>query len=192
MNRRTFVSSLASSAFFAAHGRPLYALAETEQQAVLREKLKRDPLRPQFHLLPCANWMNDPCAPRFYRGQYHMFFQYNPEAAVWGDMHWNHAISPDLIPWKHMPLALAPTPGSFDSFGIFTGSVLPGTEVPAVLYTGVSKTSPELETIRGEGTREVQCMAPSTDPDLRTWKKLDKPVIASPPPGVKVTGFRDP
>jgi beta-fructofuranosidase len=192
MNRRTFVSSLASSAFFAAHGRPLYALAETEQQAVLREKLKRDPLRPQFHLLPRANWMNDPCAPRFFRGQYHMFFQYNPGAAVWGDMHWAHAVSPDLIHWKHMPVALSPTLGGYDAAGCFTGSVLPGVEVPTILYTGVTRCSPQLETIRGEGLREVQCLATSTDPDLRTWRKLDKPALDGPPPGLQVTGFRDP
>ncbi len=161
-------------------------------EAALREKLMHDPLRPQFHLLPRANWMNDPCAPRFFGGQYHMFFQYNPGAAVWGDMHWAHAVSPDLIHWKHMPVALSPTPGGSDAYGCFTGSVLPGAEVPTILYTGVTKTSPDRETIRGEGIREVQCLATSTDPDLRTWTKLDKPVLDGPPPGLHVTGFRDP
>jgi beta-fructofuranosidase len=192
MNRRTFVSSLASSAFFAAHGRPLHALAETEQPVALREKLMGDPLRPQFHLLPRANWMNDPCAPRFFRGQYHMFFQYNPGAAVWGDMHWAHAVSPDLIHWKHLPVALSPTLGGYDAAGCFTGSVLPGVEVPTILYTGVTRCSPQRETIRGEGLREVQCLATSTDPNLLSWQKLDKPVLDGPPPGLQVTGFRDP
>jgi beta-fructofuranosidase len=198
MDRRRFLaSSFAASVAASALGRyPGDALGEISPASLealpaeLREKLMRDPFRPQFHLLPRANWMNDPCAPRFHRGLYHMFFQYNPNAAVWGDMHWNHATSPDLIHWKHEPVAIAPTPGSFDAFGIFTGSVLPGMEVPTVLYTGVSKSAEE--TIRGEGLREVQCLATSTDPDLRTWKKLDKPVLASPPEGVKVTGFRDP
>jgi beta-fructofuranosidase len=193
MNRRTFlVSSLASSALCAVRGQPLSAVAETEQQAALREKLMRDPLRPQFHLLPRANWMNDPCAPRFFRGQYHMFFQYNPGAAVWGDMHWAHAVSPDLVHWKHLPVALSPTLGGFDAAGCFTGSVLPGVEVPTILYTGVTRSSPQRETIRGEGLREVQCLATSTDPDLLTWRKLDKPVLDGPPPGLQVTGFRDP
>ncbi len=176
--------------------RTLLASAEMTDQATgdltseLREKLRNDPFRPQFHLLPRANWMNDPCAPRFYSGQYHMFFQYNPNGPLWGDMHWNHAVSPDLIHWKHLPIAIAPTPGSFEAFGIFTGSVLPGMKTPTVLYTGVTKSQPE--TIRGEGIREVQCLATSTDSELLTWKKLDKPVIASPPAGLKVTGFRDP
>jgi beta-fructofuranosidase len=181
MNRRQFM--LASLATVA---RPLHTLAQTD----LREKLMRDPLRPQFHLLPRANWMNDPCAPRFFGGQYHMFFQYNPGAAVWGDMHWAHAVSPDLIHWKHLAIALSPTPGSYDAYGCFTGSVLPGADVPSILYTGVTRCSPQEETIRGEGLREVQCLATSTDPDLRNWKKLDQPVIERPP--MKVTGFRDP
>jgi beta-fructofuranosidase len=183
VNRRRFLIS--SAALCAAH-----ALAQTEVPPALREKLMRDPFRPQFHLLPAANWMNDPCAPRYFRGQYHMFFQYNPGAAVWGDMHWAHAVSPDLIHWKHLPVALSPTPGSYDAFGCFTGSVLPGAAVPTILYTGVTRSSPE--TSRGDGLREVQCLATSTDPDLRSWTKLDKPVLESPPPGLQVTGFRDP
>jgi beta-fructofuranosidase len=199
MDRRKFLaSSLASTALCAVARKPSAAFAaslapteeETDLTQALLEKLRNDPFRPQFHLLPRANWMNDPCAPRFHRGQYHMFFQYNPNSANWGDMHWNHATSPDLIHWKHQPIALAPTPGSYDAFGCFTGSVLPGMDVPTILYTGVTKSSPE--TIRGEGLREVQCMATSTDPDLRVWKKLDKPVLPSPPPGLSVTGFRDP
>jgi beta-fructofuranosidase len=188
MNRRTFLAS--SGAFCAMPGGVCRAFAQAVLPAALREKLMHDPFRPQFHLLPKANWQNDPCAPRYFRGQYHMFFQYNPGAAVWGDMHWAHAVSPDLIHWKHLRVALSPTPGSYDAFGCFTGSVLPGAKVPTILYTGVTRSSSE--TIRGEGLREVQCLATSTDPDLRTWKKLDKPVLEGPPPGLQVTGFRDP
>jgi beta-fructofuranosidase len=66
---------------------------------------------PQYHLLPAANWMNDPNAPIFWQGKYHMFYQYNPNGAFWGDMHWAHAVSEDMIRWKHLPVALAPTPG---------------------------------------------------------------------------------
>ena len=47
-----------------------------------------DPLRPQYHLMPTKNWLNDPNGPVYYNGYYHMFFQYNPNAAVWGDIHW--------------------------------------------------------------------------------------------------------
>src|SRR5664279_1574175 len=60
-----------------------------------------DPLRPEFHLLPPHNWMNDPNGPIWWKGKYHLFYQLNPHAAVWGDMHWGHATSPDMIHWKH-------------------------------------------------------------------------------------------
>ena len=190
MNRRRFlISSLASSVVGTAR---LHGLAYPREQAAVRERLRRDPLRPQFHLLPRANWMNDPCAPRFFQGQYHMFFQYNPGAAVWGDMHWAHAVSSDLIHWKHLPVALSPSEGGYDAAGCFTGSVLPGVEIPTILYTGVTRCSPQQETIRGEGLREVQCLATSTGADLRSWEKRDKPVLDGPPPGLQVTGFRDP
>ena len=196
MDRRKFLAaSLASAATYAVDGKSMRAHAQAPADALtpeMREKLAHDPLRPQYHLLPRHNWMNDPCAPRYHNGQYHMFFQYNPGAAVWGNMHWNHATSPDLIYWKHQPVALAPTPGGYDAYGCFTGSVLPDGDRASILYTGTTKCTPEEETIRGESTREVQCLATAMDGDLHTWKKLDKPVIAAPPPGMKVTGFRDP
>ena len=55
--------------------------------------------------------MNDPNGPIWWKGKYHMFYQLNPHAAVWGDMHWGHAVSPDMVHWQHQPVALAPTPG---------------------------------------------------------------------------------
>jgi beta-fructofuranosidase len=153
----------------------------------LMQRLQTDPLRPQFHLLPQAGFVGDPCAPRFYNGNCHMFFH-----GSYGGRGWAHAMSADLMHWQHLPKALAPSEGTYDSYGTFTGSILPGTEVPTVIYAGVTKVSRELETIRAEGLREVQCIATSNDPDLRTWQKLPHPVIDGPPQGIKVTGFRDP
>jgi beta-fructofuranosidase len=158
--------------------------------------LAADPRRPQFHLLPARNWMNDPNGPVFWKGHYHMFFQYNPHAAVWGDMHWDHAISPDMIHWKHLPVALAPTPGGPDSEGCFTGTCVVRDGTPTIIYTGVqtvSAGSPEATLRDGHNNfKETQLYATTTDPELRTWTKRPTPVIPTPPPGMKVTGFRDP
>lgn len=189
MNRRSF---LLSSAFAALHRRAkpfLYGATwqASAQPLALRETLMQDPLRPQYHLLPQAGFLSDPCAPRFYNGQHHAFFH-----GSFGGRGWHHAISPDLVHWKHMPIALAPTGGSYDSYGTFTGSVLPSLEGASVVYTGTTKVSAQDETIRHEEIREVQCIATSEDPDLRTWHKLPAPVIDHPPNGMKVTGFRDP
>lgn len=156
--------------------------------------LSHDPRRPQYHLLPAANWMNDPNGPVYWRGEYHMFYQYNPHAAVWGDMHWGHAISPDMVHWRHRPVALAPTPGGPDAGGCFSGTALVDGDRVAVLYTGVVAAAENEATIRdgAHSLREAQCLVFGTGKELTTWTKDPAPVIAAPPPGLEVTGFRDP
>src|SRR6266566_6183675 len=111
--RRDFVRALGASGACASLPPPLWKGAAQDW----RERLAADPLRPQYHLLPAKNWMNDPNGPMHWNGRYHMFFQYNPNAAVWGDMHWAHAVSEDMIHWRHLPIALAPSPGQSDADG---------------------------------------------------------------------------
>jgi beta-fructofuranosidase len=156
-------------------------------------RLADDPLRPQFHLLPAKNWMNDPNGPIYWKGHYHMFFQYNPNAAVWGDLHWNHAFSDDMIHWRHLPIALAPTPGWDDADGCFTGSAVDDHGTATILYTGVKSVTPARATLRDgvQNFREVQCLATSSDRQLRTWTKWRTPVI-EPPQDPAISGFRDP
>lgn len=166
-----------------------------QQVSDLEARLAADPRRPQFHLLPASNWMNDPNGPIYFNGQYHMFFQYNPEAAVWGNMSWNHAISSNMLHWTNLPVAFTETPGGPDSAGCFSGSTIAVEEgkhkrVYAV-YTGVVK-SKEQETIRAEALQESQCLAWSDDPMLKQWSKGPEPIVPLPPAGLKVTGFRDP
>jgi beta-fructofuranosidase len=167
---------------------------------VSTQTLATDPMRPQFHLLPARNWMNDPNGPIYFNGHYHLFFQYNPLAAVWGDMSWNHAVSTDMLHWKHLPVAMEPTPGGPDSFGVFSGSALAvdrpdgkGQRVYAV-YTGAQKSGSDLATIRdgADDVQESQCLAWSDDPMLIRWTKDPQPIVARPPAGLDITGFRDP
>ena len=190
-NRRAFLSWAGAAAASAAL-LPRHLAAQGGPGTPAR--LAADPQRPQFHLLPAKNWMNDPNGPIYFRGLYHMFFQYNPTAAIWGDMNWNHAVSPDMLHWTHLPLALSPTPDGPDSFGCFSGTTLGVGERVYAIYTGVRESSPELATLRdGKITvQESQCLAWSDDPKLRTWTKEPRPVLPLPPPGLAVTGFRDP
>ena len=187
--RRNFLQALGASGACAAFPPSLWP-AQTQD---LRARLAADPLRPQYHLLPAKNWMNDPNGPIHWKGQYHMFFQYNPGAAVWGDMHWAHAVSEDMIHWRHLPVALAPTPGGDDADGCFTGSAVDDRGTATILYTGVKTVAPELATLRDgvHNFREVQCLATSSDPQLRTWAKSQQPVI-QPPKDSGLAGFRDP
>jgi beta-fructofuranosidase len=191
ISRRRFLAQASIAATAALL--PPAALATKELR--LDARLASDPRRPQYHLLPAANWMNDPNGPIFYQGRYHMFFQYNPNGAYWGDMHWAHATSPDMIRWVHERVAIAPTPDGYDRNGAFSGSVVLDGTTPTAIYTGVLPPSLPAEITLDDGNhkwREVQCLATSTDPHLRTWQKLPYPIIVRPPEGLSVTGFRDP
>ncbi len=165
-----------------------------EDAGAVQRRLAEDPMRPQFHLLPARNWMNDPNGPIYFKGHYHMFFQYNPQAAVWGDMSWGHAVSEDMMHWRHLPVAMTPTPGGPDAYGCFSGSAIAAGERVYAVYTGTRKSSDALATIRdgANDIEESQCLAWSDDRLLRTWVKEPEPVVARPPAGMKITGFRDP
>jgi beta-fructofuranosidase len=196
MNRRQLFKAAAGLAGVAALGSADWAIGTENgtHLSAFETGLAHDPRRPQFHLLPRRNWMNDPNGPIYWNGKYHMFFQYNPHASVWGDMHWAHAVSPDMVYWRHLPIALSPTPGGPDAAGCFSGSAVVDNGVVTIVYTGVVDSTLANATLNdGQHLfRESQCLATSNDPDLKTWKKRETPVIAAPPRGMSVTGFRDP
>jgi beta-fructofuranosidase len=193
--RRDFLKTFGSAAVLSsAHPRfPFSLSSDSNRENSLRARLAADPLRPQFHLLPTKNWMNDPNGPIYWNGRYHMFFQYNPGAAVWGDMHWAHAVSSDMIHWRHLPIALAPSPDGPDADGCFTGSAVDDRDTATIIYTGVKASAPEQATLRDgvHNFRETQCLATSSDPELRTWQKW-KQAVLQPPDDPRLTGFRDP
>ncbi len=188
-SRREFLRSMAGAATFVSVAANAEAATSDTPSPV---SLSQDPLRPQYHLLPAKNWMNDPNGPIFWKGKYHMFFQYNPNDAIWGDMHWNHAVSDDMIHWRHMPVAIAPTPGGPDQEGVFSGTAFVQDGKVGMMYTGVKKSSLQDATIKDSSLRETQCIAMANDDDLSSFTKLPQPVIAAPPAGLHVNGFRDP
>lgn len=82
-------------------------------------------------LLHCAG-------PVYYKGYYHLFYQYNPEGAVWGNIVWGHAVSRDLINWLYLDLALVADEW-YDVQGVWSGSITIREDgVPIILYTGKS------------------------------------------------------
>ncbi|MEO6549380.1 MAG: glycoside hydrolase family 32 protein [Ferruginibacter sp.] len=154
-------------------------------------KIMEDQHRPQVHFTPGANWVNDPNGMVFYKGVYHLFYQYHPHSTVWGPMHWGHATSPDMIRWKEQPVAIFP-----DSLGtIFSGSAV----VDKNNTAGFGKNGkPALvaaftqhDTIGEKAGRddfENQSIAYSLD-EGKTWVKYEaNPVLRN--PGIK--DFRDP
>lgn len=146
--------------------------------------------RPLLHFSTTSGWINDPNGLVYLEGEYHLFYQYNPDTIVWGPMHWGHAVSNDLIHWQHLPIALSP-----DSLGtIFSGSCVFDKNNTSGLGT---KDNPPLVAIYTSDGRYIkkpereklqeQCLAYSTDKG-RSWTKYKRnPVL----PSMNID-FRDP
>ncbi|CAK8564776.1 unnamed protein product [Lathyrus sativus] len=137
--------------------------------------------RTAFHFQPQKNWMN---GPLFHMGWYHLFYQYNPDSAIWGNITWGHAVSKDMIHWFYLPIAMEPDKW-FDINGVWTGSatLLPNGEI-IMLYTGDTNNYVQVQ--------NLAYPANLSDPLLLDWVKYaDNPVI-EPPPGIGLKNFRDP
>lgn len=120
----------------------------------------------------------------FYNGIYHLFYQYNPKGAVWGNIVWAHSISRNLIDWEaHEPAILPSEP--FDINGCWSGSVtmLPGNK-PAILYTGIDQLQRQVQ--------NIAFPANLSDPYLRKWVKPKSNPLVVPDMGVNASAFRDP
>jgi fructan beta-fructosidase len=136
------------------------------------DDLYHEKLRPQFHFSGRRGWNNDPNGLVYYKGEYHLFFQHNPYGWNWGNMHWGHAISSDLIHWKELPIALYP-----DEHGtMFSGSAVVDWNNSAELQQGDEKTLVCIFTAAGKPF--TQGIAFSNDRG-RSWTKYEhNPVLA--------------
>ncbi|MBD2704298.1 glycoside hydrolase family 32 protein [Spirosoma sp. BT702] len=152
---------------------------------------RSDAHRPQFHFSPNAHWMNDPNGMVYYKGTYHLLFQYFPGDTKWGPMHWGHATSKDMVRWQEQPIALYP-----DSLGwIFSGSAVVDAnntsgfgkngQVPLVaIFTHHNSKLEKLKSTKFQ----YQSIAYSLD-EGKTWTKYKgNPVLANP----GIVDFRDP
>ncbi|KAI5078854.1 hypothetical protein GOP47_0006525 [Adiantum capillus-veneris] len=148
------------------------------------------PHRTGFHFQPSKNWMNDPNGLMFYKGYYHLFYQWNPYAAVWGNITWAHAVSTDMLNWRILELALVPDQW-YDLYGCWSGSAtIIGPDKPVLLYTGWSNVS-----FSRDNQVQMQAMAVpenSSDPLLEKWRKIEENPILVAPTDINSTKFRDP
>ena len=140
--------------------------------------------KPELHFSPEHGWINDPNGLVFYRGQYHLFYQYNPYHCNWDSMHWGHAVSDDLINWEEREIALYPDK-SYDkdqAGGCFSGSVVVRDEKMYLFYTG--------SVIKEGKVHQTQCLAVTED-GIHFEKVSQNPLILTPPLEGE-EDFRDP
>lgn len=157
-------------------------------------RLDRGPLladrhRPQYHVSPPAHWMNEPHAPVYFDGQYHLFYQHNPLGPFFHQIHWGHWVSTDLVHWRDLPIAMAPEKDGLAPDGIWSGSATYDAEgLPVLFFTaGNDSVSPNQSVALARST-----YAQDRDPDLVCWSKHPEPLIEQ-PEGIGAFGdFRDP
>jgi sucrose-6-phosphate hydrolase SacC (GH32 family) len=147
------------------------AVADPAATPMQSAKLHDEQFRPQFHFSATKNWLNDPNGLVFYQGEYHLFFQHNPQALAWGNMTWGHAVGPDMVHWKQLEHAILP-----DRLGtIFSGSAVVDRDNTAGFQTGQEK--PIVCIYTSAGQPFTQSIAYSNDRG-RSWTKYaQNPVL---------------
>jgi fructan beta-fructosidase len=142
----------------------------TQGDEINGEALYAEKQRPQFHFTSRRGWLNDPNGLVFHDGEWHLFYQHNPYGWDWGNMHWGHAVSKDLVCWKELPIALYPK-----KYGdwAFSGSAVVDRDNTSGFGTAEKPTLVAAFTSTGRG----ECIVYSTDRG-RTWQEFDgNPVV---------------
>lgn len=164
---------------------------ELHQQPGLIEHLRLDytkfddEFRPKYHAIAPAHWMNEPHAPLYYKGKFHLFYQHNPFGPYWGQIHWGHWVSDNMVNWKHADIALAPEKGDLDPDGIWSGSAYVGpNDTPMLFYTAGNDAKAENQ------YTAIAIPEDKSDKNLIAWKKTE--IMVDKPSEYLHNEFRDP
>ena len=143
--------------------------ADREQREInlyAMQDFSRDIYRPVYHMMPPGKWMNEPHAPFYYHGCYHIFYQANPHAPVWDNLCWGHLVSEDMVQWRDAGIALYPDDENIDIDGCWSGSACMDFEnVPVLFYTGGNNDRLPNQSVA------IARPADLNDKELKDWKK---------------------
>lgn len=137
-----------------------------------RSIFQLDVQRPKYHMIAPGKWMNEPHAPFFYKGYYHLFYQANPHAPIWNNIQWGHMISNDMVHWKDLPLALEVENNQLDPDGCWSGSSCINKEgIPTIFYTAGNNSKFPNQSIA------MAVPVLDNENELLKWKKTAQPIL---------------
>ncbi len=158
----------------------------------LENLLTGDIYKTQYHGGPYQHWMNEPHAPVYYNGLYHLFFQSNSVGTYWRNICWGHLVSEDTVHWRQIPDAIVPTENTVVPDGVWSGgAALDKNGVPVLFFTAGN------DSFRQDGLISNQNIgaaypADLSDPELTEWVICDALAIAQQPGQGRAGEFRDP
>lgn len=159
----------------------------------LQNILTGDYTRPQFHGGPYQFWMNEPHAPVYYNGMYHLFYQANMTGAYWRNICWGHYVSTDMVNWKPVKEAITPTENSVVPDGVWSGgAAVDANGVPLLFFTAGNDAFRDYDGLISNQNIGVAYPADLTDPELTDWVICDELAIIQQPGQGRTGEFRDP
>lgn len=159
----------------------------------LQNILTGDVQKPQYHGGPYQFWMNEPHAPLYYNGMYHLFFQQNMQGSYWRTIAWGHLVSEDMVHWREIQQAITPTYGSVVPDGVWSGcAALDANGVPLLFFTAGNDSFREVEGLISNQNIGVAYPADLKDPELTDWVICDALAVIQQEGQGRTGEFRDP
>ena len=155
--------------------------------------LTGDVQKPQYHGGPYQFWMNEPHAPLYYNGVYHLFFQQNLQGCYWRNIAWGHLVSEDMVHWREIEQAVTPTYGTVVPDGVWSGaSTLDANGVPLLFFTAGNDSFREVEGLISNQNIGVAYPADPSDPYLTDWVICEELAVIQQEGQGRSGEFRDP
>ena len=179
-------------------GPDIAALADREtadipwERIALPDILSGDVYRPQYHAAPNQHWMNEPHAPLYYNGMYHLFFQCNSVGPYWRNICWGHWVSEDTVHWRQIADAIVPTENTVVPDGVWSGcAAMDVNGTPLLFFTAGNDSFRDAGLISNQNIG-VAWPKDLSDPELTEWVIMDHLALAQQPGQGRPGEFRDP